>query len=133
MMRIKLFGLFIAYAMVALVRPREMRKMLEAADRGAATNPEPALSETQQARLDERRTWSFGQWAAHVGAWENAQGEMVFGSPMAVRAMLMQYGEALVLLDRDKPAQECPRPPAGRRCTRRAGHDGPCAAVEVMK
>lgn len=126
MMRIKLFGLFIAFALLALVRPRKCLELLEAADRGVKAVP--ALSETQQARLDERRKWSFGQWAAHVGAWENPQGEMVFGSPMAVRAMLIQYGEALLALERTKT--ECALPPPGWRCTRAAGHDGPCAAVE---
>lgn len=131
MMRIKLFGLFIAFALLALVRPRKCLELLEAADRGVARpSRDPAPSETQQAKLDERRKWTFGQWAAHVGAWENPQGEMVFGSPMAVRAMLIQYGETLLdMVAADAKAQECPLPPAGWRRTRRAGHDGPCAAV----
>lgn len=34
MMRIKLFGLFIAFALLALVRPRKCLELLEAADRG---------------------------------------------------------------------------------------------------
>lgn len=34
MMRIKLFGLCLAYAVVALVRPREVEKLLEAAEDG---------------------------------------------------------------------------------------------------
>jgi len=144
MMRIKLFGLFIAFALLALVRPRKCLELLEAADAGAAAKNEkdvrdrmnklvqraPSLSETQQARLDERRKWSFGKWAAHVGAWENPEGEMVFGSPMAVRAMLIQYGETLLdMVASDAKAQECTLPPPGWRCTRAAGHEGPCAAV----
>lgn len=27
----------------------------------------------------------------------------------------------------------CTKPPAGRHCTREAGHDGPCAAVPLMR
>lgn len=44
---------------------------------------------------EDRSKWTYGQWWQHVGAWENAQGEIVFGSPMAVRAMMIQYKEAL--------------------------------------
>lgn len=34
MLRIKLFGLFVAFAVVALVRPREVEKLLDAAEDG---------------------------------------------------------------------------------------------------
>lgn len=78
MMRIKLFGLFIAFALLALVRPRKCLELLEAADAGTAAMADPMI--------------------AHR-------------------------------LKKLAKAQECPLPPAGWRCTRRAGHDGPCAAV----
>lgn len=113
MLRIKLFGLFIAFAGLALVRPRKCLELLEAADAGVQAQHQSKLAKEIRERRDmlvqrvpvddklaERRKWSFGQWAAHVGAWENPQGEMVFGSPMAVRAMLIQYGEALLALER---------------------------------
>lgn len=82
MLRIKLFGLFIAYAMVALVRPRKCLELLEAADRGVARTPrDPGLEKFREIARAHRA------------------------------------------------ARECTLPPAGWRCTRRAGHDGPCAAV----
>lgn len=82
MMRIKLFGLFIAFALLALVRPRKCLELLEAADRGAALPArDPGLEKFREIARAHRA------------------------------------------------ARECPLPPAGRRCTRRAGHDGPCAAV----
>lgn len=96
MMRIKLFALFIAFALLALVGPRKCLELLEAADRGAAPNPghvppRPMPTPRQYpSATDERLTREHARWRA---------------------------------------AQECPRPPAGWRCTRRAGHDGPCAAV----
>jgi hypothetical protein len=43
MMRIKLFGLFIAFALLALVRPRKCLKLLEAADRGVKAAHEAEL------------------------------------------------------------------------------------------
>ena len=36
MIRIKLFALFIAFALLALVRPRKCLELLEAADRGSS-------------------------------------------------------------------------------------------------
>lgn len=44
---------------------------------------------------DDHSTWTFKQWYEHVGAWETPEGWIAFGSPMAVRAMLIQYGCAL--------------------------------------
>lgn len=131
MIRIKLFALFIAFALLALVRPRKCLELLEAADAGAKQKP-VMLSESEMATFKERLAWSAVHWAEHVGARETPEGEVVFGSWMAVRAMLIQRRqhsarEALGVVNRD----ECPLPPAGWRCTRRAGHDGPCAAVEV--
>lgn len=35
-----------------------------------------------------RSKWTIKQWYEHVGAWENAQGEVCFGSVMALGAML---------------------------------------------
>lgn len=54
--------------------------------RAALSKSDTNLSE------DERAEWSFKQWWAHVGAWETPEGFISFGSPMAVRAMLIQFG-----------------------------------------
>lgn len=107
MLRIKLFGLFIAYAMVALVRPREMRKMLDAADRGA--KPVVLRNPFTGRPRDVRDIESDPQAVLCV-------------DPMAALRAAKAF---------EKTLEECPLPPAGWRCTRRAGHDGPCAAVEV--
>lgn len=109
MMRIKLFGLFIAYAVVALVRPREMRKMLDAADRGVARNEKAEP-------IDEEA--AFEAWWSDF---EEAHPDWRYADAYAMRWNVWQARAQL--------AQECPLPPAGWRCTRRAGHDGPCAAV----
>lgn len=101
MMRIKLFGLFIAFAMLALVRPRKCLELLEAADKGA----KPVVL---------RNPWT--------------------GRPRDVRD-IESDPQAVLCIDpmaasrAAKALDECPLPPAGWRCTRRAGHDGPCAAV----
>lgn len=100
MMRIKLFGLFIAYAMVALVRPREMRKLLEAADRGAKPAPKP-----------------IPVWELYSDGWDSV--DDLDGNWL----LTLPQGTVLYYLP------PCPLPPPGWRCTRRAGHDGPCAAV----
>jgi hypothetical protein len=112
MLRIKLFGLFIAFAGLALVRPRKCLELLEAADAGVqAAHHEKLAAEIrerqragllQDERFAERRKWTFAQWWQHVGAWENTEGQVCFGTPMAVRAMLIQYGEALLALERSK-------------------------------
>lgn len=41
---------------------------------------------------DDRTKWTFRQWYEPVGAWETPEGHISFGSPMAVRAMLIQFG-----------------------------------------
>ena len=90
MMRIKLFGLFIAFALLALVRPRKCLELLEAADRGVEAKQRREMRRTIHARVLA----------------EGAEGPDVVG-----------------------PIGECPLPPPGWRCTRAAGHGGPCAAV----
>lgn len=127
MIRIKLFTLFIAFALLALVRPRKCLELLEAADAGAKQKP-VMLSESEMATFKERSTWTVGDWFRHVGAWEDKNLNVCFGSTMAVRAMLIQHQQHAVR-QAYGVAPECPLPPAGWRCTRRAGHDGPCAAV----
>lgn len=57
--------------------------------RAAVSKSDANLSE------DERATWSFKQWWEHVGAWETPEGFVSFGSPMAVRAMLIQFGRMI--------------------------------------
>ena len=41
-----------------------------------------------------RSKWTVKQWYEHVGAWENAQGELCFGSVMALGAMLKLMAKA---------------------------------------
>ena len=41
-----------------------------------------------------RSKWTVKQWYEHVGAWENAQGEVCFGSVMALGAMLKLMAKA---------------------------------------
>ena len=88
MMRIKLFGLFIAFALLALVRPRKCLELLEAADAGTAAVHREAL-----------------------------------------RAGIHTNGPLDYEAARRRVMGECTLPPPGWRCTRAAGHDGPCAAV----
>jgi hypothetical protein len=38
-----------------------------------------------------RRSWTVKDWYTHVGAWENATGQLCFGSTMAFSAMLTQF------------------------------------------
>lgn len=92
MMRIKLFGLFIAFALLALVRPRKCLELLEAADNWVEIVRRRALRDSIHRN----------------GPPDRARAERQLKAMFAV---------------------ECPLPPAGWRCTRRAGHDGPCAAV----
>lgn len=119
MMRIKLFGLFIAFALLALVRPRKCLELLEAADAGAAAKHKEDLIERQNA-LVQRAAPDFPPLPDTN---YNACGDGT--EPLYTPEMMQAY----VAADRAQLAQECPLPPAGRRCTRRAGHDGPCAAV----
>jgi hypothetical protein len=49
---------------------------------------EPTVQEQKQA---ERINWNTKQWYEHVGAWENDTDEIVFGSVMALRAMMVQF------------------------------------------
>lgn len=102
MIRIKLFALFIAFALLALVRPRKCLELLEAADAGVKANRN---EKTEPAPLDH------GDTVLRV---QKALGMTDTGwlSPDIV----IHYLEKAIQSD-------------SRRCTRRAGHDGPCAAV----
>ncbi|MBY0238106.1 MAG: hypothetical protein K2X55_02220 [Burkholderiaceae bacterium] len=52
----------------------------------------------------ERANWTYKQWWEHVGAWEDDKSQICFGTPMAVRAMLIQFG-AMVAAKSAAPAQ----------------------------
>lgn len=79
MIRIKLFGLFIAFALLALVRPRKCLELLEAADRGARRQgPSPQSARAIHDMADRLALWlsaSMDQHAAtdemrkHIGDW----------------------------------------------------------------
>lgn len=40
---------------------------------------------------ESRKSWTNKDWYTHVGAWENEQGQLCFGSTMAFCAMLQQF------------------------------------------
>jgi hypothetical protein len=130
MMRIKLFGLFIAFALLALVRPRKCLELLEAADAGAAARQNEDLIARQNAfvqRADDGPEFTVDDpdldaLLNAVADWKTSPQNMDTGLHMM--SLLERVEERL-----KATAQECPLPPAGWRCTRRAGHDGPCAAV----
>lgn len=46
---------------------------------------------------NDRSTWTCEQWAKHVGAWENTDGHVCFGSWQALNAMLIQFTRALAI------------------------------------
>jgi hypothetical protein len=105
MIRLKLFGLMIAFALLALVRPRKVLEMLEAADDGVKARADADL---------RRRMDMLVQRADDVPAAQATVDEAA------------RTGAKIVGMSR--PA--CQIPPPGWRCTRGAGHPGPCAAVE---
>lgn len=111
MIRLRLFFLFIAFALLALVRPRKCLEMLEAADLGTAAVRRDALKA-----------------AIHHNGPPDLE---------AARLRLRRWAEEREALDEEcqrlaeLATQECVLPPPGWRCTRAGGHEGPCAAVEV--
>ncbi|SDF79334.1 MULTISPECIES: hypothetical protein [unclassified Duganella] len=74
-----------------------------------------ALSEAQQQKLAERVSWTTKQWYDHVGAREDDKDQIVFGSVMALRAMLVQFqavtlyaaGQRASALALERAAQAC--------------------------
>jgi len=133
MMRIKLFGLFIAFALLALVRPRKCLELLEAADdsvdamKALAREQRDAQGLASLLRRERQRFeflhssntdadgWEWG--VARVRLAESGRVEYLWG--------LSDHSD----IDAAMSTQECALPPPGWRCTRAAGHDGPCAAV----
>jgi len=99
MMRIKLFGLFIAFALLALVRPRKCLELLEAADRGVAAAADPLVA--------------------------NRLKKLAENKPKEV----CRHGTPFRYECEECAEPTCALPPPGWRCTRAAGRDGPCAAV----
>lgn len=156
MIRIKLFALFIAFALLALVRPRKCLELLEAADAGAGRNAAAKDVLTERSRQVKAEGWTpkhddqyteqqMPRAAAtyvlaclppykdqtpdsYAWPWDRS-----WWKPSTPRRNLVKAAALLLAeierLDRAQQHQECPLPPAGWRCTRRAGHDGPCAAV----
>lgn len=128
MMRIKLFGLFIAYAVVALVRPRKCLELLEAADAGEA------LQIATEKQIEITFWPGFKQIICRRRGDANNH-EMHGIVNCGVTPTVTEVRRAIDLASKNiakveaRQHQECPLPPAGWRCTRRAGHDGPCAAV----
>jgi hypothetical protein len=129
MMRIKLFGLFIAFALLALVRPRKCLELLEAADAGAKAQADKDLIERQNALVQLVPEEDIGCLREQASAWRAVTEVLDNVCPDWHISAAPSKGMDLAVASIKKMAQECPLPPAGWRCTRRAGHDGPCAAV----
>lgn len=60
----------------------------------ADENAQPVIMSEDDAEQLARSKWTVKQWYEHVGAWENAQGEVCFGSVMALGAMLKLMAKA---------------------------------------
>lgn len=43
---------------------------------------------------ESRKSWTNKDWFTHVGAWENEQGQLCFGSSIAFSAMMQQFHRA---------------------------------------
>ena len=156
MMRIKLFGLFIAFALLALVRPRKCLDLLDAADDGVAAMKDPMIAH----RLYKLREWTPGvpRQDQPPRPWPSAQvpprlnpGPAGHVPPRPIPRSSAAAGDGFYLgpdgeyrnndgtpfahpfsaagVTEMCTQPRCTLPPAGWRCTRRAGHDGPCAAV----
>ncbi|WP_229256769.1 hypothetical protein [Duganella lactea] len=67
--------------------------MAESVADGGPLHP-PADAASVDAEQAARSKWTVKQWYEHVGAWENAQGEVCFGSVMALGAMLKLMAKA---------------------------------------
>lgn len=63
---------------------------------GAEIDPSQPSIQIQEHDAEQfaRNKWTVKQWYEHVGAWENAQGEVCFGSVMALGAMLKLMAKA---------------------------------------
>lgn len=117
MIRIKLFGLFIAFALLALVRPRKCLELLEAADAGNAAVSYEAL----------RAAMHHNGTPDHAAARERIMARVQAGQERVDHVLKMG---TRITEKRWRPIpDECPLPPAGCACGRRAGHKGYCAAV----
>lgn len=121
MLRIKLFGLFIAFAFVGLFKPRKMLELLEAADRGKVIDVDFMDS------FDQAFEHTYQAYSRPLMDFENDAAGWVWCHDKATRAFgqMQKLRRALAA----QQHQECPLPPSGWRCTRAAGHEGPCAAV----
>lgn len=103
----------------------------------------PESHTQQQVRLhaERRREDALAHPAVQEAlAAERARADRAEAAMREVRAALLRFGAeesgfdyaALKLLDLIPDASPCTIPPPGWRCTRAAGHEGPCAAVPVV-
>jgi hypothetical protein len=56
-------------------------------------------------KLAARVCWTTKQWYEHVGAWENEHDQIVFGSVMALRAMMVQFQDVSLYAASKRAAQ----------------------------
>lgn len=71
--------------------------------------------------LRTERMW-FERWWRLISHEERREYlDVYYYNPFAV--------DDLIALNTSKETDECAVPPAGWRCTREAGHEGPCAAI----
>jgi len=71
---------------------------------------------------ESRKAWTNKDWYTHVGAWENDQGRLCFGSTMAFSAMMQQFHRTHVLdllnaLERIARPHDCGCVPCTGSCT----------------
>lgn len=77
------------------------------ADAGQAQAPADVEPSAQEQKLAERLNWTTKQWYEHVGAWEDGKDQIVFGTVMALRAMLVQF-QAVTLYAAERRAAPVP-------------------------
>lgn len=66
----------------------QLRTLISTLAQTMDENAQPNTMSEDDAEQSARSKWTVKQWYEHVGAWENAQGELCFGSVMALGAML---------------------------------------------
>lgn len=129
MLRIKLFGLFIAFAGLALVRPRKCLELLEAADAGAKKVADEIDYSLKPGDIVYSQNWGNGETPIEIIDlnWALRAASVNIG----VRSRYVVVTWRIASLRREPFGKKlCSLPPAGWRCARRAGHDGPCAVVK---
>lgn len=88
-------------ALDAVDTARRLRTVQPSTAQGDALSQVAGEPSAREQKLAERINWNTKQWYEHVGAWENEHDQIVFGSVMALRAMLVQF-QAVALYAADQ-------------------------------